>query len=384
MQPKKSSKVLIFGAGGRVGLGLISEFMRNNIDIVAIDNIDESLLSQKVARLAIDNRISSDPGESVITVYGNIDVLDEDIITPILAEEQPDAVVNYAIPFTWDAAKQLDNYDQISRACLGAFSCIQVLAPRVIAGAIFKSGISASFIVGNLPDITIPVIYKTSTSRDLALPICGAGNVGLIEAALRHQIALEHNVNIDQLKVYLVAHHIHWVAPREPGYSNEAPFLLRVSLGDKDITPELGDLRALMNRSIIKSYEAGAGFSSTTSRLAAENIMALLDNRSCRRHVPAPNGLPGGYPVTIQNGDISLDLPPDWSESQVVETMLEAHTFDGIDKIAADGSIFFNAESVDILRREMGFSLPPVVSPNDLEAVAREQILSANKLLGVL
>ena len=184
MQPKKNSKVLIFGAGGRVGLGLISEFMRNNIDIVAIDNIDESLLSQKVARLAIDNRISSDPGESVITVYGNIDVLDEDIITPILAEEQPDAVVNYAIPFTWDAAKQLDNYDQISRACLGAFSCIQVLAPRVIAGAIFKSGISASFIVGNLPDITIPVIYKTSTSRDLALPICGAPQIGNAKSLL--------------------------------------------------------------------------------------------------------------------------------------------------------------------------------------------------------
>ncbi|MGB1868117.1 MAG: NAD-dependent epimerase/dehydratase family protein [Porticoccaceae bacterium] len=384
MQPKKNSKVLIFGAGGRVGLGLISEFMRNNIDVVAIDNIDESLLSQKVARLAIDNRISTDSGGSAATVYGNIDVLDEAVITPILAKEQPDAVVNYAIPFTWDAAKQLDNYDQISRAGLGAFSCIQVLAPRTIAGAIAQSGISTLFVVGNLPDITVPVIHKTSTGQNLALPICGAGNVGLIEAGLRHQISLEHGVDIDQLKVHLVAHHIHWVAPREPGYSNEAPFLLSVSLGDKDLTPELGDLRALMNRSIVNGYEAGAGFSSTTSRLAAENIMALLGNRPCRRHVPAPNGLPGGYPVMIENGAISLDLPPGWSESQVVETMLEAHTFDGIDKIGADGTIFFNAQSVDILRKEMGFSLPLVVSPNDLEAVAREQILSGNKLLGAL
>jgi len=383
---EKNKKVLIFGAAGRVGLGLVSELLRQNIDVAAVDNIDETLLSQKLARVVIDNRIAKDPEGSKVSLYGNVDVLDELGVTELLAKEQPNVVVNYAIPFTWDAAKQLDNYDQISRAGLGAFSSIQVLAPRVIARAIALSGISTLFIVGNLPDITIPIIYGTSsntnsgtgTNQDLALPICGAGNVGLIEAGLRHQIAAEQNVSAADLSISLVAHHIHWVAPREPGYRNDAPFLLKVCLGEKEITSEL------MNRSIVNCYEPGAGFSSTTSRLAAENIMALLDSRPHQLHVPAPNGLPGGYPVIVQDGVIRLNLPAEWSEEQAIETMYQAHKCDGIDRIGSDGSIYFNPESVDILQKEMGFSLPLIVPPTDLEGVAREQILSAKRSISAL
>jgi hypothetical protein len=76
----------------------------------------------------------------------------------------------------------------------------------------------------------------------------------------------------------LIAHHIHWVAPREPGYPNHAPFLLKVLCDGEDITENLGDLRALMNRSIVQCYESGAGFSSTTSLLAAQLVLALLDD----------------------------------------------------------------------------------------------------------
>ena len=258
------------------------------------------------------------------------------------------------------------------------------MAPQAIARSITLSGVPALFVVGNLPDITVPVIYGMGTNLDMVRPVCGAGNVGLIEAGLRHQIAIEHEVSADELSISLVAHHIHWVAPREPGYRNDAPFLLKVCQGEKDITSELGDLRALMNRSIVNGYEPGAGFSSTTSRLAAENIIALLGSHPCRLHVPSPNGLPGGYPVIVQNGAINLNLPVEWSENQAIEAMQQAHKCDGIDKIGADGSIYFNPESVAILDREMGFSLPLVVPPVDLENVARQQITAAKRSINAL
>lgn len=369
-------KVLIFGAAGRVGLGLVKALLRQHIHISVADFVDKKRLSEKISRVIIDTRLSYDDVTSQVNVHGNVDVLLEEKVIELLIKEKPDIVVNYAIPFTWDAAKQLPNYDRISRAGLGAFAAVQVLAPKIIAQALAASRIDAKFIVGNLPDITIPIIYGLKKHQPLVLPIAGAGNVGLIEAGLKHQIAMERQAKVCDLSVFLVAHHVHWVAPREPGYRNNAPFLLKVMHQNNDITEELGDLRELMNRSIVNCYEAGAGFSSTTALLAAKLVLSLLDEEGKIHplHVPAPNGLPGGYPVTVKNGTINIDLPPEWQRSEAEDLMKQAHQRDGIYKIAEDGSIHFDPHSIAILKKEVGINLPEVVRPSELEMVAKEQI----------
>ena len=200
--------------------------------------------------------------------------------------------------------------------------------------------------------------------------------MGLIEAGIKHIIARERQVNITELSVFLVAHHVHWVAPREPGYRNDAPFLLKAVYQGNDITAELGDLRELMNRAIVSCYEPGAGFSSTTALLAHKLVLSLLDRKGETHplHVPAPNGLPGGYPVTVRDGAIHLALPPQWQQAEAIALMNEAHQRDGIDRIAEDGSIHFDPQSVAILREEVGIDLPQIVRPGELEIVAKEQI----------
>lgn len=371
-----TKKVLIFGAAGRVGLGLAKALLRHHVDVCAADYVEEKHLAEKMARMAIDLRLSNWDTTSRVNVHGCVDVLDEAQVTRLLVMEKPDVVVNYAIPFTWDATKRLPNYKRVSAAGLGAFAAVQVLAPKIIAQAIAKSEIDATYIVGNLPDITIPILYGLQKQQSLVLPIAGAGNVGLIEAGLKHTIATERQLNINDLSLSLVAHHVHWVAPREPGYPNDAPFLLKVIYQGTDITKELGDTRALINRSIVKCYEAGAGFSSTTALLAAQLILSLLDEegKSFSLHVPAPNGLPGGYPVTVKQGTIELALPSEWHPLEAAELMRQAHQRDGIEKIGDDGSIHFNPNSVVILNQELGIDLPLVLLPGDLDIVAREQI----------
>ena len=355
---------------------MAKSLLRYHIDVSVADLIEEKHLAEKMARVTVDLRISNCDITSRIKVYGGIDVLDEGQVTQLLVKEKPDIVVNYAIPFTWDATKQLPNYNRVSAAGLGAFAAVQVLAPKIIAQAIAASEIDAKFIVGNLPDITVPIIYGLQKHQRLALPIAGAGNVGLIEAGLKHTIAIERQLKVKDLSLSLVAHHVHWVAPREPGYPNDAPFLFRVIYQGSDITDELGDLRELMNRSIVNCYEAGAGFSSTTALLAAQLVLSLLDEEGKVHslHVPAPNGLPGGYPVTVKDGTIDIDLPSQWQPNEAVELMRQAHQRDGIDKIEDDGSIHFNLQSVTILKKEIGMSLPEIVIPSDLETVAKEQI----------
>ncbi|MDQ7049082.1 MAG: sugar nucleotide-binding protein [Enterobacterales bacterium] len=371
-----NKKVLIFGAGGRVGLSLLESLIRENIDVIAVDFLPQKQLDARVSRITIDSKILDIKTIGNTTNYGNVNVLDQAILVDILNKEQPDVVVNYAIPFTWDAAKTLPNYNKISAAGLGAFSAVQVLAPKIIAEALAKSNSKASFVVGNLPDITIPIIHGLSTHIDMVKPVAGAGNVGLIEAAIKHRLAKELDIDISDLILYLVCHHVHLVVPREPGYANDGPFMLKVLHKGKDISHKLGDLRELMNRSISQGYEPGAGFSSTTGILASRVVVALLDdsNTEHRMHCPAPNGLDGGYPVIIQNGEIRLDIPEEWVQADLVRQMRQVHSRDGVEAIRKDGTIIFTQQCVNIMKEEIGITLPVVLTPDKLEEVAKEQI----------
>lgn len=379
----ENKKVLIFGAGGRVGTYLTNYLLSHNTDIVAVDYLPQSFLSKKMRRIHLDARIASPQSQAHLSNYGDTDVLNKALLVELLTKEKPNIIVNYAIPFTWDATKALPNYAKISQAGLGAFSPIQVLAPSTIASAIYSSGIEATLVVGNLPDITVPIIHGLAKHHGMALPVCGAGNVGLIEMAIKRQVAQEHDVNDRQVRVSLVAHHIHWVAPREPGYSNDAPFLLKIEIDGVDVTEECGDSRVLVNRAIVEQYEDGAGFSSTTGLLAGRLIKALLDEsgQQYHLHLPAPNGLPGGYPCLVQNGKIQVQMPSEWSLQHAVDIMQKAQQSDGIDSIGDDGTIHFNQDSIDILQRELNMTLPKTVTPVELNKVAQQQISVAKSAI---
>jgi len=376
---KTENKVMVIGAGGRVGLALVGALAGRGMAICAVDRLAQTALESRVNRVVIDAALSSNFPPATPAVIGDIDVLNIEQLTTLIAQESPEVVVNYAIPFTWDAARNLPNYPAISSAGLGAFAPTQLLAPRAIGQAITASGVPAKFVVGNLPDITVPVLHGMAKTQAIAKPVGGAGNVGLIAQALTSCIANDLKLSRRSIQVSLVAHHVHWVAPREPGYPNDAPFLLEVRCNGGDITDQLGDTRDYMNRAINRCYEPGAGFSSTTGLLAAELVYSLVADteKTVGLHMPAPNGLPGGYPVTISGGDITVALPAGWEMPDAVAAMHQAHRRDGIEKIGEDGSVQFNAESVAIMQKELGIALPEIVRPDDLDDVAREQIKRA-------
>ena len=367
--------IVVFGAAGRVGQQLCGELLRQGQRVTMVDLAPQTLLESVGQRLWVDARLAAGATGAELAVHGNLDVLDEAQVGKVLAARQPDLVVNYAIPITWDATKRLPNYKRISAAGLGAFTPIQVYAPWVIGRAIRALGIDCKYLVGNLPDITIPVLHGLSHTHR---PLCGAGNVGLISSAIRRLASLQLGVPDADIQVDLVAHHIHWVAPREPGYAQDAPFLLRVRRSGEDLAGQLwqDDGREFMNRAITSCYEPGAGFSSTTGMLAAKVAMALMDEsgRCQQLHTPAPEGLPGGYPVNICRGSVEPQLPLCWTLDEAREAMIQAQGMDGVTSIEANGSTHFSQQARDILKQELDFELPAIVPEGDLEAVARAQI----------
>ena len=372
----ESRKVLIFGAGGRVGQQISAELLANGLSVVMVDLLDDAALSSRAGRLRIDTRLARGEPSGALSVHGGINVLDRDALLRVLQQEQPDLVINYAIPITWDATKQLPNYSAVSAAGLGAFTPIQVLSPLRVAEALAELGLKVPFMVGNLPDITVPILAGMASGGAVARPVCGAGNVGLIQLAIREVAARELQCDIDAVCVHLVAHHIHWVAPREPGYRDDAPFMLQIIKDGADVTDSLGDARAFMNGAINRCYEDGAAFSSTTGLLAARVAMGLLepDTAPEQLHVPAPLGLPGGYPVSVSAGGLALALPEGWSTDAAVKAMSQAQQRDGVAQIEDDGTVHFSEEARQILRAELDLPLPERMTPADIPAVANDQI----------
>lgn len=376
MSANHEKKVVVFGAGGRVGLQLTATLLSHQFSVVAVDVIGHNDLQARINRVSIDAKLTGSAAIGSCRIVAGFNVLDQHAIEQLLRAEQPDLVVNYAIPFTWDATKSLPNYSAISAAGLGAFAPIQALAPFNISQAMAATQSSATLVVGNLPDVTIPILYGLSHHFDMVLPVAGAGNVGLIESGVRHTILSESDYDEQHLQISLVCHHVHWVAPREPGYPNDAPYYLQVMYQGRDITHEFGDTRQLINRAISSCYEPGAGFSSTTGILAARLVMALLDSsgREQRMHVPAPNGMNGGYPVKVANGEIQLAIPEEWDIDELNHAMQKTHQGDGITSISEDGVITFAEATIRILKQELGIELPERLTPENFASFALKQI----------
>jgi hypothetical protein len=67
----------------------------------------------------------------------------------------------------------------------------------------------------------------------------------------------------------------------------------------------------------------------------------LAGSAPLRWSTPSPDGRPGGYPVRIDRGEVTLDLPPGLTEEQAVRFNQQQSLADGVEKIDPDGTIHF-------------------------------------------
>ncbi|WP_370949548.1 hypothetical protein AB5J62_18945 [Amycolatopsis sp. cg5] len=155
----------------------------------------------------------------------------------------------------------------------------------------------ALFVNAAFPDAVNPVLAA------LGLPIhCGAGNIATLAASVGSDIRM-------------LAHHYHLSTPER----DEA----RVWVGAEEVTDvgeRLAALRAC-ERPMLNDL---------TGLTAALLIRDLLGEGPIRTHVPGPLGLPGGYPVVLEQGRIALDLPQGVSEADAVAWQTAWGARDGV------------------------------------------------------
>lgn len=141
----------------------------------------------------------------------------------------------------------------------------------------------------------------------------GVGNVATLSAELSDALAPGRP---ERLK--LLAHHVHLHAPENPGHEARC-WLDDRPLSDADTRAHLEPART-RPRALLNDRGASA---------AADLVGALLDGRRYVGHVPGPAGLVGGYPVTVESGQLALRLPPGLSAADAQRWNEEVSRLDG-------------------------------------------------------
>lgn len=358
-------KVLMVGAGN-VGSHILEFLARDPrpLELIVGD------VNEERGSLIVNNAIigSAHHGLDPHFSFRNIDLNDIDSTAQLIQETKPSVIINCAVMHTWHLIRKLPSevYSKLSSATLGAWLPVQLSLAYKLGLAIQQSQADTHYINTSLSCITNPVLGKLGVP-----PTIGIGNVDLIAPAVRTLVAKEIGVPRNNITVFMLAHHIHWVYPREAGYRKGAPYYMKLMLGDKDITKEF-DTDRLMYEAV-KLYPEGIAFTTVSASSTIKNLMALIFDAGILTHSPGPNGLPGGYPVRLSARGAEVILPEELSLEKAIQINEEAQRYDGVEGIEEDGTVIFADYAVKIMKEMLGFDCP-VLKPSEIHERARELV----------
>lgn len=244
----------------------------------------------------------------------------------------------------------------LRRAGFGATLPLQAALVRDSVLACTDASPGTRVVNACFPDLVNPALHAEG------LPVlCGLGNVATLATGVRARLGVR-----DDSRLSLLAHHAHLSAPDDPrdeaaGWLDGAPLT--------ELPAILDDVRAVPREFL---NELGA-------QSAVPALHALTDpSVSYAGHLPAPGGLPGGYPVRIDGATLTLRLPPGMPHDQAVTFHREREHLDGI-SLGADGLLRF-APGAHAALRSYGADLPSAFRPADLPALCRHLLELRDRL----
>ncbi|HLJ14147.1 MAG TPA: hypothetical protein VKV15_06595 [Bryobacteraceae bacterium] len=338
------SRILIVGAGdlgSRIAGGLIHD---TGVGLIVLAGRDSSRGTAFAALL-------NDCGEADVA-FEPLDALRRSDTEKLLRCTRPDLIVQAAILLSpWYLAQR---QEPAVRALLSAGFAAQLPAQSPIVRAVMEAVRATDFrgpvINCSFPDVTNPILKCLELE-----PTIGVGNAAMI--ARRVAARLRGGQEVSPL-VRVLAHHSQVTATirsEPPRYGRSRPL---VFLGEKGARAD-----QLAYEGVPLNSDPSLNALSAASALPV--IRALLPGaRPARLSVPGPLGMPGGYPVKIESGQIELDLPPGLSANEAVLFQQRCAQEDGIDCIDRDGTVHFT-EQLRAALSQIDPALAEPLSPSD-------------------
>lgn len=292
-----------------------------------------------------------------------LDLHNIDATAATIQHVAPDLIYSTATLQTWWLPDLLPkpHADLIHRAGFGMWLPVHLTLTMKLMQAVHAANYSGLTLTAPFPDVVNHVLSRI----DLA-PTCGVGNLDEIVPKVRLLAAAALQAPIEAVWVWLVGHHALMNAAYGDG--ERSPYFLRVEYGGQDVTDAIDAHRLLFEALPVTS---GTPTHFLTAGSTVRLIRALLCDEGALLHAPAPNGLPGGYPIIASASGVKVAPLDGLTLDEAISINQRSHPFDGIERVEVDGSVTFNPESVAIFRKTLGYDCERL-APAEAEHHARE------------
>jgi hypothetical protein len=199
-----------------------------------------------------------------------------------------------------------------------------------------QTDFSGAVINCSYPDVTHPVLHCLGLA-----PTVGIGNAGMIHAMV--QARLRDRDACPRLRT--LAHHAHvsMVAgatlDRVPEEQRPRVFLEDAEVSIATILAEAPPIPLTRELNEITAAHAVQLIAAFVGLVPAIQTAA-----------PGVAGLPGGWPVTVREGEVTLDLPSGLTREQVLAFNYTSAQADGVAHIGDDGTVYFTDRLQQALR----------------------------------
>jgi hypothetical protein len=298
--------------------------------------------------------------------FAQVDATAQDQLEELLETTRPDVVVQCASLLSPWALGHRD--DPVARAIRAAGLAVALPMQLPVIHATMRAARAVGFTrpIANLsfPDLTNVVLGRIGLA-----PTVGLGNASMMALRARAALRAERGADASLPLVRVVGHHAQLfpvMAAQEP---SDPAHRVRVFVGEDG---ERRDALAYVGYPLPR----GSVLNEVTAPAALEAILALLPGAApSRLSVPAPLGLPGGFPVRIAGGTVELDLPVGQPLDEAVRFNELMGRGDGIESIAGDGTVTVTAEAVAALADVAPWLAEPLAPDEATERAGRLRAL---------
>lgn len=290
----------------------------------------------------------------------NLDWSTPETLAATLGKLKPRVIIQTAsMQSPWTLGANNDWARMIAAGGYGLATPLHTIPSARLVRAVEIAGLDTTIINGAFPDISNSIL-KT---MGLKSPI-GFGNVDLVAVSTMAMLG-ERKPG----KVQVLAQYEPHVAAFRLKPAQRAGMDPRVWIDDREIH-DFGTRFAAI------AFPAGAddALNQLTGTTVVPLALAFIDGRDYVGHATGPFGLPGGYPVTIFKGKLTLRLPSGVSEAEAIDYNKKYESHEGIVVDEAARRIVLSGKAKAALARHSerlagGYS---IASLGDLEAAGRD------------
>jgi hypothetical protein len=223
--------------------------------------------------------------------------------------------------------------------------------------AVKKSGIETKVVNGAYPDLTNVILGKLGLP-----PVCGGGNMDLGASRLRKIVAAEMKVPVRDVQVLAVGHHGTFYTAKMDGPSWYKIIAAGEDVSDKYPIKSIAKLYDKYGYANMPSFSGPLVDQMKTASSFLKITLAIYYNTGeIIQCLPAPNGLPGGYPCFLDASGAKVALPG-ITLKEAVKINEDGAKIDGIEKVKVDGTVVFVNENVKLMRDVVGYDCPEIKS----------------------